>query len=99
MYHYFKLDTPSPFYYHYAYLDTSDYLADQLFIQHEVPVHFGKEYKSQNRGYVMIFCKVKKSDELAFLEALNELPRKMFLLGNKDYEDFAKQNLYDQLPA
>ena len=37
------------------------------------------------RHTYMIFCRIKKRDESAFLEALRELPNKMLLCGYPDY--------------
>ena len=72
---------------YYAYMDTDAYLADQLFIKHQVRVHFREEYALDDSPYRVIFCHVRKRDQERFLEALNELPGKMMLLGYTDYLD------------
>ena len=41
---YWKLQKFSIFYTYYAFIDSQDYLADQLFVKHKVKVDFGKEY-------------------------------------------------------
>ena len=61
---------------YYAYMDTDAYLADQLFIKHQVRVHFREEYARDDSPYRVIFCHVRKRDQERFLEALNELPGK-----------------------
>ncbi len=38
------IDRLSLFYNYFAFLDTDAYLADQLFIKHQVRVHFCEEY-------------------------------------------------------
>lgn len=90
MQNYIKLRRFSLFYYHYIFADTEDYLADNLFIQNKVRVHFGKEYKSPDSKYIFIFCKVKKSGNDKFLKALDKLGKKMLLMGNIDYQDFCE---------
>lgn len=66
---------------YYAYMDTDAYLADQLFIKHQVRVHFREEYVRDGSPYRVIFCHVRKRDQERFLAALNELPGKMMLLA------------------
>lgn len=72
---------------YYAYMDTDAYLADQLFIKHQVRVHFREEYARDDSPYRVIFCHVRKQDQERFLAALKELPDKMMLLGYTDYLD------------
>ena len=43
------------------------------------------KYARDDSPYLMIFCRIKKRDESAFLEALRELPNKMLLCGYPDY--------------
>ena len=69
----------------YAFLDSDDYLADQLFIKHKVRVKFLQEYQKDGFDFRTIFCRIHKRDERAFLDALNELPNKMMLCGHADY--------------
>ena len=75
----------------YAYLDSGDYLADGLFIKHQVRVKFLQEYAKEGFSYRMIFCRIRKRHEAAFLNALRELPDKMRLCGHPDYPDQCKQ--------
>jgi len=82
-----KLDVFSLRYNHYAFIDTEDYLADRLFINHKVTVDFGREYKCEGKPYIVIFCKVKKKDDEAFRDALSEMENKMLLMGYKDYSE------------
>lgn len=73
---------------YYAFIDTRDYLADGIFLQHKVRVGFWKESAKVDSPYVLILCKVRKSDEGAFLAAMEDLPRKMLLCGHTDYLTF-----------
>lgn len=75
----------SIFYAYYAIIDTPDYLADQLFIRHQVRVYFGKEYAAPDAPYLVILCRIRKRHERAFLAAISELPKKMLLCGYPDY--------------
>lgn len=83
--YYQRIDRPSMLYNYYAFLDTGAYLADQLFIKHQVQVHFREEYVRNNSPYRVIFCRVRKREQQRFLAALSELPTKMMLLGYTDY--------------
>ena len=70
-----------------CFLDSEDYLADQLFIKYKVTVDFGDEYVKENSPYHVIFCKIRKRDEKKFLDALSEMYDKMLLMGYKDYQE------------
>ena len=89
--HYIKLEQFSLLNCHYAFLDTPEYLADQLFIRHQVKVRFGEELHHPDKDYVVINCRVRKKDEQRFLDALNELPGKMALWGHLDYPQVCEE--------
>ena len=61
-------------YSYYAIIDTTDYLADQLFVKNEVRVWFGQEYICPDGPYCVIFCKCRKRDTGAFESAMNDAP-------------------------
>ena len=84
---YYKLQSPSFFKFQYVFLDSEDYLADQLFIKYKVTVDFGDEYVKENSPYHVIFCKIRKRDEKKLLDALSEMYDKMLLMGYKDYQE------------
>lgn len=69
--------TRSPLYCHFCYMDAKEYLADQLFVDAEIPVKFGS--------------KCRKRDKNKFLEAIKRLPAKAILLGYKDYIEASKK--------
>ncbi|SFQ51621.1 hypothetical protein SAMN02910358_02601 [Lachnospiraceae bacterium XBB1006] len=87
---YLKLDNFSLFKVWYAFIDTKDHLADQLFIRHKVRVYFIEDYQYPDADYQVIICKVKRKDEKEFLVALRELAAKMLLCGHSDYEVFSE---------
>lgn len=72
---------------YFAFLDTDDYLADGLFIKHQVRVYFECEFVKPGNPYRVIFCHVRKWDEKRFCTAISALPNKMLLCGNVDYLD------------
>jgi hypothetical protein len=85
---YFSIEQFSLFYKHYAFVDTYEYLADNLFIQEKMRVHFGNEYNKKGCKYVIVLCRVKKRDEEKFLKVMEKLKNKMLILGNRDYIEF-----------
>nr|DAR21952.1 MAG TPA: hypothetical protein [Caudoviricetes sp.] len=91
MKNYFTLEKFSLLFDHFAFVDVPEYYADQLFIRHQVTVHFGDEYKHPDEPYVIIFCKVRKCDRDRFLAALAELPSKMILCGYPRYDEFCRE--------
>lgn len=46
-------------------VDVPEYLTDNLFIQEQVRVSFGKEYNRKRSTYVLIFCRIRKKDAAA----------------------------------
>lgn len=82
---YQKLARFSLFYDYFAFLDVETYAADQLFIQHQVTVHFVREYWKPGCPYRIVLCKVRKRDADRFRAAMAELPDKLRLLGHIDY--------------
>ena len=88
---YLSLERFSFRYRFYAFLDSPDYKADGLFIKHRVRVKFLQEYAKEGIEYHMIFCRIRKADEDAFLDALRELPDKMLLCGCPDYPEKCRE--------
>ena len=82
-----KFSIRSLFYDYFMFFDTTPYLADQLFIRHEVRVWFESEYAKDDSPYLAIFCHVRKKDVPKFLAALEDLKKSMILCGHPHYED------------
>lgn len=78
-------------YINFAYIDTTGYLADRIFIENKVRVKFCGDYKHREKNYVIVTCKVKEKDVPMFLQALKELKNRAILMGNTDYETFCKE--------
>jgi len=87
---YFPLQKFSLRYSYYAIIDVPEYLADGLFIQNKVQVHFGAEYANPDSPYLVIFCKCRKKDREAFKAAMDALPNKMLLCGYPGYVKFCE---------
>lgn len=88
---YFPIKKASLRHEYFCYIDTEEYLADALFEKHKVNVKFRDEAYKPGQDYVIIFCKVKKSDVVNFQKALDELKNKMILLGHPDYQTFCEE--------
>ena len=88
---YIPLEKMSIRYKYFCFIDTKEYLADALFIKNRVRVWFQKEAHKSNTDFIVVFCKVKKCDTKKFLETLEELKKKMILLGHSGYQNFCKE--------
>ena len=83
---YLNLEKFSLRYAYFLFFDTREYLADSLFIRHQVRVWFEREYGKDGSPLLAICCHVKKKDVPAFLAALEDLKDKMILCGYQEYE-------------
>ena len=85
---YIALDDWTPFRKLYAYMDTADiYRADELLRKYRVKVRFKREWQSPEGRYRMIFCSIPKRQDSLFEESMEELPKRMMILGYDDYEE------------
>ena len=83
----------------YAYVDLNvdaDYVADSLFFRRRIRVKFKEEFSLDGDKYRVIFCTVKKKDQKAFEEALDEIPAKMDLFGHLDYKEYCSK-LFEEM--
>ena len=83
---YWRIEKFSFRYDYFMFFDTTPYLADQLFIRHQVRVWFDSEYAKEGSPYLAIFCHVRKKDVPKFLAALEDLKKSMMLCGHPNYE-------------
>ena len=65
-----------------SYIDVEELLADDIFIQENIRVRFGKVGRQQGSQYVVVLCKVWKWEEEKFVCAMKLLQNKMLLLGH-----------------
>ena len=72
----------------YAYMDTADiYRADDLVRRYRIRVKFKREWESPEGKYRVVFCSVPKKQAALFEQAMEELPKRMMILGYDDYEE------------
>ena len=71
---------------HYLFLDTEAILAESLMNRHLVRREIEGIFGMDDEEYRMIAVKVRKKDELRFLQSMEELRGKMLLFGHMDYE-------------
>ena len=84
---YIELDDWTPFRKLFAYMDTADiYRADELFRKYRIKVKFKKKWQSPDGRYRIVFCSVPKKQVPLFEKAMEELPKRMMILGYDDYE-------------
>ncbi len=84
---YCRLGDRHLFSFEYVYIDSDEYLADDLFIRHGVNVRYGAEYgHPKHPGYRIIHCHIEKQDEEEFRKALDELESKMLITGHDGYD-------------
>lgn len=83
---YLKIKKLSLRYDYFLFFDTSEYLADQLFIRQKVRVWFDEEYAKKGSRFLAILCHVKKKDSHRFIDAIAALRNKMLLCGYPEYE-------------
>ena len=85
---YIELDEWMPFRKLFAYMDTADiYRADDLFRKYRIRIKFKREWESPEGKYRIVFCSVPKRQAHLFEQAMDELPKKMMILGYDDYEE------------
>lgn len=84
---YWTIEKFSLRYDYFMFFDVYPYLADQVFIRHEVRVWFDQEYAKEDSPYLSIFCHVRKKDVPKFHGALEDLRKSMILCGHPKYEE------------
>lgn len=84
---YVKVGMDGWLYTYYMYADLSEYMADDIFINHRLTVHFQKEFTKEIDGekYVVIFCKFRKNKKDVFLKCMDELNKKILITGHNSY--------------
>ena len=75
----------------YAYVDVSEYLADDIFYNKKINVDYLHEFSHPEHGYRIIICNILKWQEKKFTCAMEELKDKMLICGHGDYLEFCKK--------
>lgn len=91
----FMLKTLNPLRHSVIYVDTENYIADNLFEKQGVNVRFKNEFRRRNEKYVLINITFWKWDLIKVNLALDELPKKMLICGNGDYIQFCENFMHD----
>jgi len=85
---YIALDDWTPFCRLFAYMDAADiYRADDLFRKYRIHVRFKREWQSSEGRYRIVFCSISKKQVPRFVQAMEELPKRMMILGYDDYAE------------
>lgn len=82
---FWRLDDKSLFRVAYAYVDSCNYVADELFRQEKIWVRYNGEMVREGYRYCVVFCKVLKKDAGRFEETLMRLKNKLLLQGDAGY--------------
>ena len=96
MKNYLKQSDKRLFYDLYAYVDTTQYLADNIFIQEKIRVRFDGELRNPDNQYRIVLCRVRKKDAERFARAMELLYNKMLLMGHTDIDDYLKEIRIDE---
>lgn len=88
---YIELSCMLPWRMGFVYVDSASHIADRIFINRQIPVKFTKDFVKDTCPYIYVFCKIRKKNRSAFLEAMVDLERKMLLTGHDDYSDYCRQ--------
>lgn len=79
----------------FAYFDTPDRLARQLFEMEKVDVSVEGEYSQPGDPYRIVLCRVPPELRETFLTLVDMLPAVMAYVGNTDYEAFCRSVMDD----
>lgn len=80
-----------PFTNRYMVADVPDHYTEQILPRHGLSARVkGDYYRGSDERYVLVMVKVKKKRVKDFLLAMDELKRKMILLGRDDYEEYCR---------
>ena len=86
MKNYIEIDRKSLLFKFFAYLDTNEYLANEMFVQNGLKVFFCKTGRKKDSRYVIVICKVWKKDADRFVRVMDLMNKKMLLLGYGNFE-------------
>lgn len=88
---YIRLRSFLPLFCRYIYLDTGEYLSDRIFAEKGLWVSTGIELIHESNGYRIIFCRIFRWQKKKFLQAMEELSRRMPLMGHPDYDSACRE--------
>lgn len=86
MINFIKVRSMNPFRLNYIYLDVSEYLADRIFVRHELPVKFfDQEFRREGSDVRFVYCSIRKKNRAEFEKCMEELCDAAALMGYTDY--------------
>lgn len=72
---------------HYYYVDREPWIADRLFIDDRLPVHFVNEWENADSGYVVVHVWVWRWQETRIERCLSQLHKVSLLMGRRGYAE------------
>lgn len=87
---YMELFSRSPFTRKFMYFDIPEYKADDIFNEMGIIPKFEEEMVRDGTPYVVIFCRIKKTEVHKFQLAMDMLVKKMLILGFTDYLEYCE---------
>ena len=76
---------------YYIYVDSKQYLADDIFIKNNIKVKFEKELKYSDSDYKIMLVSVSNRKDYLFVKAMCELEEKMLNKGFDNYEEICNE--------
>ena len=73
------------------FVDTGDYTFSDIFDRYRIHSMNVKEYIKEGSKYKLITCWVLKRELGSFFKALEEIYRKILLIGDREYMDLCNQ--------
>lgn len=81
-----RVRSRNPFRQNYMYLDVGEYLADRIFIRHDLPVKFfDQEFGRKDSDVRLIHCSIRRKNNEEFEKCMEELCDAAALMGYTDY--------------
>lgn len=78
----------------FLFVDDKNCSADSVFHRNQLYVKIGDIARRDEDKYQLVFCGVKKKDVSKFAKAMKELADKMYIIGNKDYDEYCTDIFY-----
>lgn len=88
---YMQLTNKRLFHKLFMFLDVKDYLSARLIVKYNIKFKVIKEFRRTDTDYVIIVCKIKKSEVPKFMLLLKELENNMYITGHNDCNEFWKE--------
>lgn len=72
-------------------LDCKEHMLERIALERGIKLHYVKEYIKDDSPFILTYYKVSKKYEMALAEALEDMQRRIELLGYKGYEEECRQ--------